>query len=74
MGANATTSVPVYASGEVLTAASLNANFTFAAANPTSKIAQVVNFTSATQTSSTSTSFVTSGIAATITFHQRASG
>ena len=33
----------------------------------TSKIAQVVNFTSATQTTSTSTSFVTSGIAATIT-------
>jgi hypothetical protein len=56
-----------YTSGEVLTAASLNANFTFAAANPTSKIAQVVNFTSATQTTSTSTSFVTSGIAATIT-------
>ena len=31
-----------YTAGEVLTAASLNANFTFAAANPTSKIVQVV--------------------------------
>jgi hypothetical protein len=34
-----------YTVGEVLTAASLNDNFTFAAANPTSKIAQVVSAT-----------------------------
>ena len=32
-----------YTSGEVLTAASLNANFTFAAANPTGKVIQIVS-------------------------------
>ena len=34
-----------YTPGEVLTAASLNDNFTFAAANPVSKIAQVISVT-----------------------------
>lgn len=34
-----------YTAGEVLTAASLNANLSFAAANPVSKIAQVVSTT-----------------------------
>jgi hypothetical protein len=43
-----------YTAGEVLTAASLNANFTFAAANPVSKIAQVVS-TAKTDTFSSST-------------------
>ena len=56
-----------YTPGEVLTAASLNDNFTFAAANPVSKIAQVSQSTYATSTSSTSTSYVTSGLNASIT-------
>jgi|LakMenE01Jun11ns_1017448.scaffolds.fasta_scaffold9908672_2 hypothetical protein len=38
-----------YTAGEVLTAASLNANFTFAAANPVSKIGQVLSTTLTTQ-------------------------
>jgi hypothetical protein len=46
-----------YVSGEVLTAASLNDNFTFAAANPTSKIVQVVSTTLTTTFTSSSTSF-----------------
>ena len=46
-----------YTAGEVLTAASLNANFTFAAANLTSKIAQVVSTTLTTTFTTTSTSF-----------------
>ena len=56
-----------YVSGEVLTAASLNANLSFAATNPTSKIAQVVNAVYAVATTTTSTSYVTSGLSATIT-------
>ena len=56
-----------YTSGEVLTAASLNANFTFAAANPTNKIAQVVQATFATATTTTSTSYVTTGLSLAIT-------
>ena len=55
-----------YTAGEVLTALSLNDNFTFAAANG-GKILQVVQATSTTAVSSTSTSFVTSGLAVTIT-------
>jgi hypothetical protein len=46
-----------YTAGQVLTAASLNANFTFAAANPTSKIAQVVSTFLPTTFSTTSTSY-----------------
>jgi hypothetical protein len=46
-----------YTTGEVLTAASLNANFTFAAANPTSKIAQVLSTTLTTTTSRSSATF-----------------
>ena len=59
-------SLTVYTPGEVLTAASLNDNFTFAAANG-GKIAQVVQATYATSTASTSASFVTSGLSASIT-------
>jgi len=47
-----------YTAGEVLTAASLNANFTFAAANPVSKIAQVISVFKADAFSTASTSFV----------------
>ena len=54
-----------YTSGEVLTAASLNDNFTFAALG--GKLAQVVQSTSVTAVSSTSTSYVTTGLAVTIT-------
>jgi hypothetical protein len=46
-----------YTAGEVLTAASLNDNFTFAAANPTSKIVQVVSTTLTTTFTTSSTSF-----------------
>ena len=56
-----------YTAGEVLTAASLNANFTFAAANPTSKIAQVVQTVVATAVTTTSSSYVTSSLNASIT-------
>ena len=55
-----------YTVGEVLTASSLNDNFTFAAANG-GKILQVVQATTVTTVATTSTSFVTSGLAATIT-------
>jgi hypothetical protein len=41
-----------YTNGEVLTAASLNANFTFAAANPPGKIVQVLSTTLTTTFSS----------------------
>ena len=54
-----------YTPGEVLTAASLNANFTFAAIN--GKVLQVVSATTATAVTTTSTSYVTSGLTATIT-------
>ena len=47
-----------YTSGEVLTAASLNANFTFAANNPTSKIAQVISVFKADAFSTSSATFV----------------
>jgi hypothetical protein len=46
-----------YTAGEVLTAASLNANLSFAATNPTSKIAQVLSTTLTTTFTTTSTSF-----------------
>ena len=46
-----------YTAGEVLTAASLNANFTFAAANPASKIVQVVSATLTSTFTTASTSF-----------------
>lgn len=46
-----------YTAGEVLTAASLNANFTFAAANPASKIVQVVSTNLPSTFSTTSTSY-----------------
>ena len=51
-----------YTAGQVLTAASLNSNFSFAA-----KVAQVVNATYSTDTSTTSTTFVTTGLSASIT-------
>ena len=54
-----------YTAGEVLTAASLNANFTFASLG--GRLAQVVQATSATAVNSTSTSYVTTGLAVTIT-------
>jgi hypothetical protein len=54
-----------YTAGEVLTAASLNANLSFAAAN--GKIAQVVFGSTTTQLTSSSTSLVTTGLTATIT-------
>ena len=47
-----------YTSGEVLTAASHNANFTFAANNPTSKIAQVISVFKADAFSTSSATFV----------------
>jgi hypothetical protein len=56
-----------YTAGEVLTAASLNANLSFAATNPISKIVQVVSATYNTSTTTTSTSFVTTGLSASIT-------
>jgi hypothetical protein len=57
-----------YTAGEVLTAASLNANFTFAAANPTSKIAQVLSTTLSSTFTSSSTSFTDiTGLTVTIT-------
>ena len=56
-----------YTAGEVLTAASLNANLSFAATNPISKIAQVVQGTYATATTTTSTSYVTTGLSLAIT-------
>ena len=58
----------VYTVGEVLTASSLNANFTFAAANPASKIVQVVS-TSLTSTFSTSATSYTdiTGLSVSIT-------
>ena len=46
-----------YTAGEVLTAASLNANFTFAAANPVSKIVQVVSTNLPTTFSSSATAY-----------------
>jgi hypothetical protein len=46
-----------YTSGEVLTAASLNANFTFAAANPTSAIVQIKSTFKSDTFSTSSTSF-----------------
>jgi hypothetical protein len=56
-----------YTAGEVLTAASLNANLSFAATNPISKIVQVVQGTYATSTTTTSTSYVTTGLSLSIT-------
>jgi ABC-type uncharacterized transport system substrate-binding protein len=57
-----------YIAGEVLTAASLNANFTFAAANPTSKIAQVLSTTKSDTFTSSSTSFIdVTGLSVSIT-------
>ena len=47
-----------YTTGEVLTAASLNANFTFAATNPVSKIAQVVTADKTDVFTTTSTSYI----------------
>jgi len=55
-----------YTAGEVLTALSLNDNFTFAAANG-GKIIQVVSFNSATTVTTTSTSYVTTGLTVAIT-------
>ena len=46
-----------YTSGEVLTAASLNANFTFAAANPVSKVGQVLSTALLTSFTTSSTSY-----------------
>ena len=57
-----------YTAGEVLTAASLNDNFTFAAANPISKIVQVVSTTLTTTYTMSSTSYATiTSLTATIT-------
>ena len=47
-----------YTSGEVLTAASLNANFTFAANNPSSAVVQIKNVFKSDTFSTASTSFV----------------
>lgn len=57
-----------YTAGEVLTAASLNDNFTFAAANPASKIVQVVstNLPSTFSTAATSYTDIT-GLSVSIT-------
>lgn len=54
-----------YTAGEVLTAASLNANLVFAAAN--GKIIQVVQGTTSTTVSSSVATFVDTGLTATIT-------
>ena len=56
----------VYTAGEVLTALSLNDNFTFAAANG-GKIIQVVEGASNTSASSTSATYVDTGLTVSIT-------
>ena len=57
-----------YTAGEVLTAASLNDNFTFAAANPVSKIAQVISVTKTDTFSTASTSYTdVTGVSVAIT-------
>jgi len=57
-----------YTAGEVLTAASLNDNFTFAATNPVSKVGQVLSTTLTTTFTTASTSFTDiTGLSVTIT-------
>jgi hypothetical protein len=57
-----------YVSGEVLTAASLNDNFTFAAANPVSKIVQVVSTAKTDTFTTASTSYTdVTGLSVSIT-------
>jgi hypothetical protein len=57
-----------YTAGEVLTAASLNANLSFAATNPVSKVGQVLSTALTTTFTTTSTSFTDiTGLSVTIT-------
>ena len=56
-----------YTAGEVLTAASLNANLSFAATNPVSKIVQVQTANLLTTASTSSSTFATTGLTVSIT-------